>query len=75
MQREPVLHTARDGVAESRSGQEQRITAESGPMTAFRDVKRTGITLVGVLLLFVAIFAASYTVAHQEHQHPAPRPC
>ena len=36
MQREPVLHTARDGVAESRSGQEQRITAESVPMTAFR---------------------------------------
>ncbi len=29
MQREPVLHTARNGVAESRSGQEQRTTAES----------------------------------------------
>ncbi len=28
MQREPVLHTARNGVAESRSEQEQRIRVE-----------------------------------------------
>ena len=40
-------------------------------MTSFRDVKRMGITLVGVLLLFVAIFAASYAVVHQEHKHHA----
>ena len=29
MQREPVLHTARIGGADSRSGQEQRVTVES----------------------------------------------
>jgi len=29
MQREPVLHTARNGVAEPRSEQEQRVRAES----------------------------------------------
>jgi hypothetical protein len=40
-------------------------------MTTLRDVKRTGITLVRVLLLFVGIFAASYAVAHLEHQHHA----
>ena len=40
-------------------------------MMSFRDVKRMGITLVGVMLLFFAIFAASYAVAHQEHQHHA----
>ena len=30
-----------------------------------------GITLLGVLLLFGAVFAGSYAYAHQEHQHQA----
>ena len=30
MQREPVLRTARNGTAESRSGQEQPATVETG---------------------------------------------
>jgi sortase A len=38
---------------------------------AFRDLRRVGITLVGVVLLFAAVFAASYAAAHQEHQHHA----
>jgi sortase A len=40
-------------------------------MTSLRDVKRMSVTLAGVMLLFTAIFAASYAVAHQEHQHHA----
>jgi len=40
-------------------------------MTSLRDVRRMAVTLVGVLLLFVAVFAASYAFAHQEHQHQA----
>lgn len=40
-------------------------------MTALRDVRRVSVTLVGVVLLFAAIFAASYALAHQEHQHHA----
>ena len=32
---------------------------------------RVGITLVGVVLLFGAVFAGSYALAHQEHQHHA----
>ena len=40
-------------------------------MTSLRDVKRMSVTLVGVVLLFAAVFAASYAVAHQEHQHHA----
>ena len=40
-------------------------------MTSLRDVKRMSVTLVGVALLFAAVFAASYAVAHQEHQHHA----
>ncbi len=38
---------------------------------ALRDVRRVSVTLVGVVLLFAAIFAASYALAHQEHQHHA----
>jgi sortase A len=38
---------------------------------AFRDLRRVGITLVGVVLLFAAVFAASYAAAHQEHQRHA----
>jgi len=40
-------------------------------MTSLRDVKRMSVTLAGVVLLFAAVFAASYAVAHQEHQHHA----
>jgi sortase A len=36
-----------------------------------RDVRRRSVTLLGVLLLFAAIFGASYALAHQEHQHHA----
>jgi sortase A len=36
-----------------------------------RDVRAVGVTLVGVILLFGAIFAGSYAFAHQEHQHHA----
>jgi len=40
-------------------------------MRALRDLRRVGITLVGVVLLFAAVFAASYAAAHQEHQRHA----
>jgi sortase A len=36
-----------------------------------RDARRIVITLLGVVLLFGAIFAGSYAFAHQEHQHRA----
>jgi sortase A len=38
---------------------------------ALRDLRRVGITLIGVALLFGAVFAGSYALAHQEHQHHA----
>ena len=40
-------------------------------MTLFRDLRRTAVTLVGVVLLFGAVFAGSYAFAHQEHQDHA----
>ena len=40
-------------------------------MRSLRDVRRIGVTLVGVVLLFGAVFAGSYAFAHQEHQHHA----
>jgi LPXTG-site transpeptidase (sortase) family protein len=40
-------------------------------MTALRDARRWSVTLVGVTLLFAAIFAGSYALAHQEHQRHA----
>jgi LPXTG-site transpeptidase (sortase) family protein len=40
-------------------------------MTALRDVRRWAATLIGVALLFGAIFAGSYALAHQEHQRHA----
>ena len=40
-------------------------------MTALRDLRRVGVTLLGVVLLFAAVFAGSYAFAHQEHQHHA----
>ncbi len=40
-------------------------------MTTFRDLRRVGITCVGVVLLFGAVFAGSYALAHQQHQDHA----
>jgi LPXTG-site transpeptidase (sortase) family protein len=40
-------------------------------MKWLRDARRMGITLLGVVLLFGAIFAGSYAFAHQHHQHEA----
>src|SRR6185437_1183244 len=40
-------------------------------MMGMRDLRRVGITLVGVVLLFGAVFAGSYALAHQEHQRHA----
>jgi sortase A len=40
-------------------------------MRAPRDLRGVGITLVGVILVFAAVFAGSYALAHQEHQHHA----
>ena len=40
-------------------------------MTAIRDFRRWGVTLIGVSLLFAAIFAGSYALAHQQHQRHA----
>lgn len=40
-------------------------------MKALRDLRRVSVTLVGVVLLFGAVFAGSYALAHQERQHHA----
>ncbi len=40
-------------------------------MSPFRNLRRVGITLVGVVLLFAAVFAGTYALAHQEHQRHA----
>jgi LPXTG-site transpeptidase (sortase) family protein len=40
-------------------------------VSPFRDLRGVGITLLGVALLFGAVFAGSYALAHQEHQHHA----
>ncbi len=40
-------------------------------MKSLRDVRRLSVTLIGVVLLFTAVFAASYAIAHQAHQHHA----
>ncbi|HEX3334425.1 MAG TPA: sortase [Acidimicrobiales bacterium] len=40
-------------------------------MSSLRTVRRLSVTLVGVALLFTAIFGAAYAIAHQEHQHHA----
>ena len=40
-------------------------------MRSFRAIGRASVTLVGAVLLFVAVFAASYAVAHQAHQRHA----
>ena len=40
-------------------------------MTGMKRVRRAGVTLVGVVLLFTALFAASYAYAHQAHQRQA----
>jgi sortase A len=57
MQREPKqLRAARDGKAESRSEQV---------------IRKWGVTLLGVALLFSAIFAASYALSWQAHRRHA----
>ena len=71
MQREPVLRTARDGMAEPRSEQVQPDGSATDAVRPFRDLRRVGVTLLGVVLLFGAVFAGSYAFAHQEHQHHA----
>jgi sortase A len=40
-------------------------------MTSLKDARRLSVTLVGVVLLFTAVFAASYAAAHQAHQRHA----
>ncbi len=40
-------------------------------MTSFKDVRRMGVTLLGVMLLFTAIFGATYALSHQLHQDHA----
>ena len=40
-------------------------------MTAFRAARRVGVTLAGVLLLFTAVFGATYALSHQLHQDQA----
>ncbi|HEY1650423.1 MAG TPA: class D sortase [Acidimicrobiales bacterium] len=40
-------------------------------MTSTRDARRIGVTLVGVLLLFLALFGGTYALTHQLHQDHA----
>ncbi len=40
-------------------------------MTGLQRVRRVGATLLGVVLLFTALFAGSYAYAHQSHQRHA----
>ncbi len=40
-------------------------------MSALREARRLAVTALGVALLFGAVFAGSYALAHQEHQHHA----
>ena len=40
-------------------------------MTGLKHARRAGVTLVGVMLLFTALFAASYAYAYQAHQRRA----
>jgi LPXTG-site transpeptidase (sortase) family protein len=40
-------------------------------MTSLKDVRRMGFTLLGVVLLFTAIFGATYALSHQLHQDHA----
>ena len=40
-------------------------------MKVLRGLRRVGLTLLGVVLLFGSVFAGSYALAHQEHQHHA----
>jgi sortase A len=40
-------------------------------MTGLKGVRRVGVTLIGVMLLFTALFAGSYAYAHQAHQRHA----
>ncbi len=40
-------------------------------MRTFRDLRRVGVTFLGVVLFFGAVFSGSYALAHQGHQHVA----
>ena len=40
-------------------------------MTSFKDARRMGVTLLGALLLFTAVFGATYALSHQLHQDHA----
>lgn len=40
-------------------------------MTSSKDLRRIGVTLLGVMLLFTAIFGATYALSHQLHQDHA----
>ena len=40
-------------------------------MASLKDARRLSVTLIGVMLLFTAIFAGSYAYAHQAHQRHA----
>jgi sortase A len=40
-------------------------------MTSFASIRSLGVTLIGVALLFAAIFGGSYAIAHQLHQDHA----
>ena len=83
MPREPVPRAARSGTAESRSGRRQppghqpadrrrsRRGGGGGGARSWHDLRRVGVTLVGVVLLFVAVFLGGFAVAHQEHQDHA----
>ena len=72
MQREPMLASCseREGGFPFRAVQ-PAATSETGPMTGIKDIRRVGVTLIGVAFLFVAIFAGTYAVAHQLHQDHA----
>ena len=45
--------------------------ANDDAVTPSGHLRRVSLTLVGVFLFFGAVFAGSYAVAHQEHQHHA----
>ena len=40
-------------------------------MTAIKDLRRMGVTILGAFLLFTAIFGATYALSHQLHQDHA----
>ncbi len=86
MQREPVLRAARNGKADSRSEQVQpatrhrarRARSSKWPFKtptslkpSFKHARSLSVTILGVVLLFTAIFGGTYALAHQLHQDHA----